>query len=110
MKHLLTALLFAAASPLAIAAPPPPPPPPVIPDAGSILRQVQPVVPLPPSSSATGLTIEQESGTQMPQTRSFQLKSIQIVGNTAFDTETLHTLVADAEGTSLTLVQLHERV
>jgi hemolysin activation/secretion protein len=109
MKHLLTALLFAAASPLAIAAPPPPPPP-VIPDAGSILRQVQPVVPLPPSSSATGLTIEQESGTQMPQTRSFQLKSIQIVGNTAFDTETLHTLVADAEGTSLTLVQLHERV
>jgi hemolysin activation/secretion protein len=108
MKHLLTALLFAAASPLAIAAPPPPPP--VIPDAGSILRQVQPVVPLPPSSSTTGLTIEQESGTQMPQTRSFQLKSIQIVGNTAFDTETLHTLVADAEGTSLTLVQLHERV
>src|ERR1035438_5646518 len=95
MKHLLTALLFAAASPLAIAAPPPP----VLPDAGSILRQVQPVVPLPPSSSATGLTIEQESGTQMPQTRSFQLKSIQIVGNTAFDTETLHTLVADAEGT-----------
>jgi hemolysin activation/secretion protein len=105
MKHLFTALLFAAASPLAIAAPPP-----VVPDAGSILRQVQPVVPPPPSSSATGLTIEQESGTQMPQTKSFQLKSIQIVGNTAFDTETLHTLVADAEGTSLTLVQLHERV
>lgn len=106
MKHLLTALLFASVAPLAIAAPPPP----VIPDAGSILRQVQPVVPPPPSSSATGLTIEQESGTQMPQTRSFQLKSIQIVGNTAFDTETLHTLVAEAEGTSLTLVQLHERV
>jgi hemolysin activation/secretion protein len=105
MKHLFTALLFAAASPLAIAAPPP-----VVPDAGSILRQVQPVVTPPPSSSATGLTIEQESGTQMPQTKSFQLKSIQIVGNTAFDTETLHTLVADAEGTSLTLVQLHERV
>jgi hemolysin activation/secretion protein len=105
MKHLFTALLFAAASPLAIAASPP-----VVPDAGSILRQVQPVVPPPPSSTATGLTIENESGAQMPQTRSFQLKSIQIVGNTAFDTETLHTLVADAEGTSLTLVQLHERV
>jgi hemolysin activation/secretion protein len=104
MKHLFAALLFAAASPLAIAAPP------VVPDAGSILRQVQPVVPPPPSSSATGLTIEQESGTQMPQTRLFQLKSIQIVGNAAFDTETLHALVADAEGTSVTLGQLHERV
>jgi hemolysin activation/secretion protein len=105
MKHLFAALLFTAASPLAIAAPPP-----VVPDAGSILRQVQPVVPPPPASGATGLTIEQESGAQMPQTRAFQLKSIQIVGNTAFDTQTLHTLVADAEGTSLTLAQLHERV
>src|SRR3984957_13230352 len=104
MKHLFTALFFAASSPLHMAAPPP-----VVPDADSILRQVQPVVPPPPSSSATGLTIEQESGTQMPQTMSFQVKSIQIVGNTAFDTETLHTLVADAEGTSLTLVELHER-
>lgn len=105
MKQLFPVLLFAAASPLAIAASPPP-----VPDAGSILLQVQPVVSPPPSSNATGLTIEQESGTPTPQTRSFQIKSIQIVGNTAFDTQTLHTLVADAEGTSLTLVQLHERV
>ncbi len=35
-------------------------------------------------------------------------QSIQIVGNTLFETATLHALVADAEGKSLTLSQLDE--
>jgi len=96
-------LLLAIVAPLAFAAPPPP-------DAGSILQQVQPVTPPPSHSSGTGLTIEQEGGGNPPQTAPFLVNSIQIVGNTLFDTPTLHALVADAEGQSLTLLQLHERV
>jgi hemolysin activation/secretion protein len=96
-------LLLAIVAPLAFAAPPPP-------DAGSILQQVQPVTPPPTPSSETGLTIEREGVSNLPQTAPFLVSSIQIVGNTLFDTPTLHALVADAEGQSLTLLQLHERV
>jgi hemolysin activation/secretion protein len=96
-------LLLAVAAPMAFAAPPPP-------DAGSILQQVQPVTPPPSPSSGTGLTIQREDGANLPQTAPFLVNSIQIVGNTQFDTPTLHALVADAEGQSLTLLQLHERV
>lgn len=39
---------------------------------------------------------------------SFEIKTIRISGNTRFDTPTLHALVADAEGKSLTLAQLVE--
>jgi hemolysin activation/secretion protein len=99
----LAGLLLAVAAPVAFAAPPPP-------DAGSILQQVQPVTPPPSPSSGTGLTIQREEGANLPQTAPFLVNSIQIVGNTQFDTPTLHALVADAEGQTLTLLQLHERV
>ena len=39
---------------------------------------------------------------------SFEIKTVRISGNTRFDTPTLHALVADAEGKSLTLAQLVE--
>ena len=102
-------LLLAAASPLALAAAPPIPPP-IAPDAGTILQQAQPVNPPPAPPSATGLSIEQEDGSSLPQTAPFLVRSIQIAGNTRFDTPTLHALLADAEGQTLTLRQLHERV
>jgi hemolysin activation/secretion protein len=108
MRH-VSGLLLAIASPLALAAPPPTTQP-TVPDAGTILQQVQPVFPPPTPSSGTGLTIEQERGANLPPTAPFLVRSIQIVGNARFDTATLHTLVADAEGQSLTLAQLHERV
>jgi hemolysin activation/secretion protein len=81
---------------------------PVPPSAGSILQQVQPVMPPAPSPSGTGLTIEQQGGTSLPSSAPFLVQSISIVGNTLFDTATLHALVADAEGKNLTLSQLDE--
>jgi hemolysin activation/secretion protein len=104
MRH-VTGLLVAIASPLALAAPPP-----TVPDAGTILQQVQPVIPPPTPSAGTGLTIEQPHGANLPLTAPFLVQSIQIVGNTRFQTATLHALVADAQGQSLTLGQLQERV
>jgi hemolysin activation/secretion protein len=106
MTRHITGLLLAISSPLAFAAPPPTPPP----DAGTIIQQVQPVIPPPTPSSGTGLTIEPERAAKLPATAPFLVRSIQIAGNTRFDTAILHALVADAEGQSLTLAQLHERV
>ena len=65
---------------------------PVTPNAGSILQQVQPVMPQSPSSTGTGLTIEQEGGGNLPPSAPFEVKTIQVTGNTLFDTATLHTL------------------
>ena len=78
---------------------------PVAPGAGSILQQIQPPTPpLPPSAPA--LTIERQDAGQLPETISFAVKHIEISGNTAFDSQTLHALVADGEGKTLTLAQL----
>lgn len=77
-----------------------------IPNAGSLLQQNQ--LPKPPTASpnGTGLTIEQGNGTALPASAPFQVSRIEIAGNTQFDSATLHALVADAEGKSLTLTQL----
>jgi len=80
----------------------------VAPNAGSILQQVQPLMPQAPSSTGTGLTIEQEGGAKLPPSSPFEVKSIQITGNALFDSATLHALVADAEGKTLTLPALDE--
>lgn len=100
MKPLLSTLLVAFSPLAALAAGP------VVPDAGAILRQIQPVTPPPPSSSGTGLTIEQEGRGKLPPSEPFLVKAIRISGNTLFDTATLHALMADAEGKTLTLSQL----
>lgn len=81
---------------------------PANPNAGSILQQIKPVTPPAPSPTGTGLTIEREGGGKLPPSAPFNVKTIQISGNTLFDTPTLHALVADAEGKSLTLTQLEE--
>lgn len=102
LKPLLAALLVALAPPTSWAAGP------IAPGAGAILQQIQPVAPPIPSSSRTGLTIEQEGAGTLPPSAPFEVKSIQISGNKKIDTATLHALVADAEGKTLTLVQLNE--
>src|SRR6202011_6086255 len=79
---------------------------PVVPGAGSLLQQTQPVTPPAPSATGTGLAIEQPGRVTLPPSAPFLVKAIQLSGNTAFDTATLHTLVAEAEGKSLTLAQL----
>jgi hemolysin activation/secretion protein len=82
------------------AATPPPPP-----GAGSILQQVQPATP-PPASNDSGLTIAPEASSTLPPSAPFLVTALSISGNTLFDTPTLHALVADAEGQTLTLPQL----
>lgn len=104
---LIFAALLPALSPMAAQAAEPIVPPP---NAGSILQQAQPVKPAVPSATSTGLTIEKQDGIQLPPSVPFTVNSIQITGNTTFDTATLHALVADAEGKSLTLAQLGEVV
>lgn len=99
----LLVALFLAFAPLAAQAASP-----AAPDSGSILRQIQPVTPALPSPAGTGLTIEREGGAKLPISAPFEVKSIRISGNTLFDTATLHALVGDAEGKSLTLSQLDE--
>lgn len=81
---------------------------PGIPDAGSILQQIQPSMPALPAASGTGLSIEQTDGSKLPPSAPFKVQSIQIVGNTLVDTPTLQALVADAQGQTLTLPQLSE--
>lgn len=99
----LVAALLAALAPLAVQAAGP-----VVPDAGSILQQMQPLTPPTPSPSGTGLTIDAEGAGKLPPSAPFEVKNIKIVGNKKIDTATLHALVADAEGKSLTLTQLNE--
>src|ERR1700734_621331 len=79
---------------------------PVVPGAGSILQQTQPVLPPTPSGTGTGLTIEQPGGGTLPPSAPFTVKSFELSGNTVFDTPTLHALIAEAEGQNLTLPQL----
>jgi hemolysin activation/secretion protein len=78
----------------------------VVPGAGSILQQTQPVMPPAPSATGTGLVIDQPGGGTLPPTAPFVVQTIELSGNTAFDTPTLHALAAEAEGKSLTLPQL----
>lgn len=79
---------------------------PISPDSGAILQQTKPELPHQPADSDTGLTIEQDQGGELPQSAPFLVESIQIFGHTQFDTDTLHALVADAEGKEITLPQL----
>jgi hypothetical protein len=87
-KPLLAALLVALV-PLAAQAVGP-----VVPGAGSLLRQIQPPTPPPPSSTGTSLTIVPDGGGTLPPSTPFLVNTIEISGNTLFDTPTLHALVA----------------
>jgi hemolysin activation/secretion protein len=80
----------------------------VTPNAGSMLQQVQPASPPVPSSNGTGLVIERPASGNLPPTNPFEVELLQISGNTVFDTQVLHQLVADAEGKTITLANLDE--
>ncbi|MEO6569888.1 MAG: ShlB/FhaC/HecB family hemolysin secretion/activation protein [Opitutaceae bacterium] len=79
---------------------------PAAPSAGSILQQVQPNPPAAAPIARPRLTIDREGGSALPLSAAFPVKSVRIAGNTLFDTGTLHALVAEAEGKTLTLEQL----
>lgn len=80
---------------------------PIVPSSGAILQQIQPVT-LPAYSNGTGVMIEQRDQAKLPNSAPFLVQTLQISGNTLFATPTLHALVADAEGKSLTLSHLGE--
>jgi hemolysin activation/secretion protein len=88
------------------AAPPPAPPAPATPGAGSLLQQTQPVEPPAPPAENPGLNIESPGSSALPPSAPFLVTSIQISGNTSFDSATLHALIAAAEGKELTLPDL----
>jgi hemolysin activation/secretion protein len=77
-----------------------------VPDSGAILQQIQPVLPPPPSPSGTGLSIERGNGATTPASAPFLVKTLLITGNDKIPTASLHALVADAEGKTLTLADL----
>jgi hemolysin activation/secretion protein len=80
-----------------------------IPGAGTILQQVKPVAPTSAPAAAT-LTVKPADDVAMPSGAPFSVKTLQIQGNTLFDTETLHALVAQAEGQTMPLNQLEAQV
>lgn len=80
-------------------------------DIGTILQQVQPSQPFAPPPRGEAPTLSNQENAPAPPVRppvSVDVKSIKILGNTLVETETLHGLVADAEGKNLTLDQLDE--
>ncbi len=80
------------------------------PGAGTLLQQLQPTTPPVPSSNDSTLILERQQTSELPPTAPFQIKQIVITGNTTIDVTTLHALVADAEGSTLTLPELNARV
>jgi len=78
----------------------------VAPSSGQLMQEVTPVMPLiEPAKPA--LKIEAPLAHASDNSVSFKVEKIQIVGNTRFDTATLHALLADQEGRELTLTQLN---
>lgn len=81
------------------------------PSAGSLQQQVEPnagsAADLANSASLEGL-LQPEVLADLPSTRAFMVNEISIVGNVSFTKEALHALVADAEGSEYTLVELDQ--
>lgn len=78
------------------------------PNAGSILQQLQPTLPAAAKPNAPTIEVKPKSDAGLPPSQPIQVKALRISGNTAFSTPTLHALLADQEGKSLTLSQLDE--
>ena len=72
----------------------------------SILQELKPQPDAAPPKGDTILRTQPAPGAGLPLTAPFDIKLINITGNTRFDTPTLHALVRPVEGTRLTLGQL----
>ena len=99
----LFAILILASSPLAAEVPGP-----VVLGVGNMLQQLAPLTPPASSPRGAGQLIVQVESAKLPLSAPFLVNHFQITGNTLFDTATLHSLVADAEGQNITLTQLGE--
>lgn len=78
----------------------------LVPDAGSILQQIQPQMAPTLSGTDSGLVIKRADESSAPPGTPFLVKTINITGNKKIETGTLHALVAYAEGKTLTLGEL----
>lgn len=78
------------------------------PGAGSILQQINPSEPPAPSPDATGLSLPPQGDVPPATSEAFMISRIEVTGNVAVTTETLHELVKGSEGTEMTLAQLGE--
>jgi hemolysin activation/secretion protein len=81
-----------------------------VPGAGTMLQDIRPLQPPAPSTTQPGLTLPEAPQANLPPTVPFAVKAITISGNTAFNTATLHALIAGAEGKELTLSELSDFV
>jgi hemolysin activation/secretion protein len=75
-------------------------------DAGSMLRQMQPLTPPPPPAPGPKVRVQQEGRANLPVSAPFLIKTIRLSGNAIFGSAPLHSLIAEAEGKSLTLPEL----
>ena len=82
--------------------------PPIRAPQGSQLLPQNPRELVPTFQSNTELQVEQPQSAQNMSTATLYVSRIKIVGNTVFDTYTLHTLVADGERKTLSLSQLNK--
>jgi hemolysin activation/secretion protein len=80
----------------------------VVPGVGNMLQQIAPLTPPASSPRGAGQPIARVDSAKLPQSAPFLVNRFQITGNTLFDTATLHALVAEAQGQSITLTQLGE--
>lgn len=74
------------------------------PTSGALLQQVPEPAQAP--ASTPDITLEQPIASAADDTTPFRVERIVIVGNRSFDAATLHVLVADGEGSTLTLARL----
>ena len=79
---------------------------PGLPNAGSILQELKPQPGSAPPKGDTMLRTQPAPGAGLPLTASFDIRRINITGNTRFDTPTLQALVSPIEGMRLSLDQL----
>jgi hemolysin activation/secretion protein len=81
-----------------------------VPNAGVILQQAQSLNLFTPTPSASGVAFERERAVKPISSAPFLVKKVLLTGQSLFDSSTLHALVSDVEGKSLTLAQLDESV
>lgn len=77
-----------------------------LPDAGSILQEIKPS-PNTERHEKPSIVIDPQNTPQASDNTPIKVQTIRIEGNTLLNTPTLHALVADQEGKTLTLTQLN---
>lgn len=78
----------------------------VAPDAGGLMQQATPAPATFSFNEDAGLRIQQPDGSKLPDSLPFLVNRIEISGQTLLPLQTLHALVADAEGKKLSLSEL----